>query len=56
MRGGAKEAKRDANRVIRSLPEIDSPKNGKSYRKYSCSWSICDYSFYAPDFKKAHRK
>lgn len=43
--------KRLANRAVRTSKEVP---NGKAYRKYSCSWSICDYKFF--DSKNGKRK
>lgn len=51
-----KLAKRQANRVVRDLPLEATPKSGKSYTKESCSWSIRDWSSYAPSFRKARNK
>lgn len=56
-------AKRAANKVLRNAnkkacqQELDHEcANGKSYRKHSESWNIRDWSFYAPENKKAKRK
>ncbi len=52
--GTAKLAKRRANRAVRAANEVP---DGKAYRKYSCSWEICDYKSYWPEGgEKARRK
>jgi hypothetical protein len=35
-----------ANRVIRRLPIDEEISNGRSYRKYTDPWDICDYKWY----------
>ncbi len=50
---GSVESKRLANRRVRVAKDIES---GKAYRKVSNSWDIRDFSFHAPDDKKAYRK
>lgn len=37
--------KRLANRKIRNLSVDDGIADGKSYRKYHCSYDICDFKF-----------
>ena len=46
-------AKRVASRAVRDA--IDVPSGG-AYKKYSCSWDIRDWAWYAPKDKKAYRK
>lgn len=48
--------KRNASRAIRTLPVDETPAKGKAYRKEFDSWNIRDWSFHAPDQKKAFRK
>lgn len=43
--GKAVKAKRIANRRVRISDEVP---NGSAYRKYSCSWDICDYKCWWP--------
>ncbi|HEY5236385.1 MAG TPA: hypothetical protein VIJ14_09425 [Rhabdochlamydiaceae bacterium] len=60
---GSKEAKRQANRVLRNAnkkaceeeSEAETA-DGKAYRKESCSWNIRDWSSHSPKDKKAYRK
>jgi len=40
---GVRKAKRLANKAVRQTPDVAS---GRSYRKVSCSWSICDYKVF----------
>lgn len=54
--GSTKEVKRKANRAIRHMPIEEAPAKGKAYRKEFCSWYIRDWSFYAPEQRKASRK
>lgn len=54
--GCSKLPKRKANKAVRSLSNESTPKNGKAYKKESCSWNINDFSFYSPKIKKAFRK
>ena len=56
QKGDTKIIKRSANRTIRQLEYKDTPKQGKSYRKEFCSYSIRDWSFHSPKDKKAYRK
>lgn len=51
-----KFVKRLASRAVRNLDENEAPQNGKSYRKEFCSYDIRDWSFHAPNDKKAYRK
>lgn len=47
-----RKAKNYANRVVRHKKDVPS---GKAYRKFSCSYDICDYKWYEPvvrDFEK----
>ena len=37
--------KRLANRKIRKIPIDEDISNGRSFRKYYCSYDICDYKF-----------
>jgi hypothetical protein len=34
-----------ANRRIRRMPVDEGISNGKSYKRYYCSYDICDYKF-----------
>jgi len=56
QKGGTWWSKRLAAKAVRSMPESDSPDNGKAYRKYFNPWDIRDWSFHAPKEKKAYRK
>lgn len=38
-----KFGKRQANKCIRNLPINEDIPNGRAYKKYYCSWNICDY-------------
>ena len=45
--------KRQATRALRRAKEAIS---GMFYKKLFCSWTWCDYCWFAPDEKKAYRK
>lgn len=38
-----KWAKKDANNKVRNVQDLG---NGNQYKKYYCSWDICDYKFW----------
>lgn len=48
-------SKRAANRAVRALPLGQEPSGG-SYKRHYNPWDICDWKFYSPKDKKAHRK
>lgn len=37
-----------ANRRLRRLPIEEEIPSGKNYKRYTCSWEICDYWNYQP--------
>lgn len=37
-----------ANRRLRRLPIEEEISSGKNYKRYTCSWKICDYWSYHP--------
>lgn len=45
--------KRWASKTVRKEKDAS---DGKSYKKYFCSWEICDYICYYPQEKKSFRK
>lgn len=56
QKGKTRWPKRRANRSIRDLTFDDTPQNGKAYRKESNSYDIRDFSFFAPESRKARNK
>lgn len=48
--------KRKASRAVRKKPLEKQPADGGAYKKEFDSWDISDYSFHAPESKKACRK
>jgi hypothetical protein len=50
------KAKRVANSKVRQHLKKDELADGKSYRKVGDTYSIRDWSFHAPNDKKAKRK
>lgn len=42
-----KLAKRFANQCVRRATDVP---DGKAYKKFSCSWNICDYKSYITKF------
>lgn len=49
-------AKRQANKRVRKSKKGEELADGGSYKKEYCSYDISDYSFHAPENKKAGRK
>ena len=41
-----------ANRRLRRLPTDEHPYNNCSYKKYNCSWNICDYEEVGTSFEE----
>ena len=41
-----------ANRRLRRLPPDEHPYNNCSYKKYNCSWNICDYEEVGTSFEE----
>lgn len=48
-------AKRQANKRLRKLDTFINFCN-MLYKRFYCSWDICDYKFYDPESKKVRRK
>lgn len=44
-------AKNYANRILRRAKRTHDLANGNAYRKFSCSWNICDYKWLATEPK-----
>jgi len=50
--GNASHAKRQANKRVRQSDEVG---NGRSYKKHSCSWDICDHKYLSEYEQNQHK-